>query len=320
MRRLAFLATLCVASLSTVRIAEPVVLPLATEHRYRIVGKVRLLFFWVGADDVGAARITTRREGDAATIALLIGSNPEKAPRRVNEWGYIHEAVRGDSADVFGVRSTLDADSIDEAEAKLARGADPALFAAMCSTVTAHSADAYVTSVRVQRNVTYRHFSQLLDAVALSERWQQRRAARPADAEPGFLTALDSAIRESTRAARAGGRTRAARPVAYVYKGGVYDLELRRTHAVAPDLLRGEYTVRNRRTGDTTAFTVTAGIRGALENVPVAATYQPNWWFKIELQLDEDVEVPGDPTGDPLLWARITDICAHAPAVTRSTP
>ena len=48
------------------RQAVPVQRPDA-ERRYRIAAKVRVLFFWVGADDVGGARITWRGGEDQCT-------------------------------------------------------------------------------------------------------------------------------------------------------------------------------------------------------------------------------------------------------------
>src|SRR2546427_8297499 len=49
-------------------------LPPVAEHRYRIAGKVRLLFFWVGSDNVGRARVTWQRAPSTSAISLLIGS------------------------------------------------------------------------------------------------------------------------------------------------------------------------------------------------------------------------------------------------------
>ena len=86
------------------------------EHRYRIAGKVRMLFFWVGADDVGGARAVWRGGERDRSIALLIGSDPQRAPRGVNEWGYVLEHAVGDTTTVFGLRTVTDGDSPDEAD------------------------------------------------------------------------------------------------------------------------------------------------------------------------------------------------------------
>ncbi len=46
------------------------------DHVYRIVGKVRFLFFWISADDVGGARIAWRANERDRAVSLLIGSEP----------------------------------------------------------------------------------------------------------------------------------------------------------------------------------------------------------------------------------------------------
>ena len=66
---------------------------LTADHRYRIIGKVRLLLFWIGNDNVGGARVTWRAdEGGRHAIALLVGTEPTRAPRGINQWGYVGEA------------------------------------------------------------------------------------------------------------------------------------------------------------------------------------------------------------------------------------
>lgn len=74
------------------------------DYRYRIAGKVRMLFFWSGRDDVGGARLTWRG-GEHTTAALLAGSHPERAPKRLNQWIYLREDGSANSAEVFAVRS-----------------------------------------------------------------------------------------------------------------------------------------------------------------------------------------------------------------------
>ena len=55
---------------------------------------------------------------------------------------------------------------------------------------------------------------------------------------------------------------------------------------------------------------ITYGTEGPLAGVPVSAQYQPNWWFKVELELDDDQEVPADPAGDPDIRRRIATLCS----------
>ena len=240
-----------------------------SDHLYRIVGRVRLLLFWVSADDVGGARVTWREVDHQRTVALLIGSDPRRAPREVNEWGYVREEVAGEVTSVFGIRTVTDGDSPKEAEARRSRDGGLVEFGMLCSTVSRLDASSRTATVHLSRDATYRDVGQILARLPGDTQWYQRQAARPAGVAPGFLTALDELMRSSAAAARVVRAIPAIPSVAYVYRDAVYDLTARdvtrvprlqtATH-VFKDLLRADLTVRNRRTGATEEFSVTYGI------------------------------------------------------------
>ena len=296
---------------------------LTADHRYRIIGKVRLLLFWIGNDNVGGARVTWRAdEGGRHAIALLVGTEPTRAPRGINQWGYVGEDVQNENADVFGIRSITDAKSLDEAEARLAQGSGPALFGAMCSIVTATEALAFTATVRVPADVTYRQLGRLLDSVGSSTQWFRHHTARPAGADPGFLTALQSLVRTSVETAQHGtGPTGQIPSRVYVYKGALFDLRLTQSRRIARarvgseifrDLIRSEFAIRNRTTGYSTQFDMTYGVNGELAGVPVQASYQPHWWLKLELALDESLDVPPNPIDDNAVVEQLRRICQSA--------
>ena len=54
-----------------------------------------------------------------------------------------------------------------------------------------------------------------------------------------------------------------------------------------PKLLNADFEVTARGESWTERFTLVCGIDGTLAEVPVFMTYQPRWWFKVELVLDE---------------------------------
>ena len=289
------------------------------DHLYRIKGKVRLLFFWVSADDVGGARITRRGGKADQSIALLIGSEPARAPRGVNEWGYIREDSVGDSTTVFGIRTLTDGDSPDQAEARRTAPGRMAELGVLCSTVSRLEASSRTTTVYVGREATYRDVESVLGVVERSARWKGLHTVRSVDTAPGFLTALDVMLRATAVAARESRVTPRSSRVAYVYKDAVYDLiprrierlpVLRTKYGLFHNLLRSDISVRNRRTGSTTGFSITFGTEGALSGIPVAAVYQPNWWFKVELALDEHQDVPPDPAVDSSVGRRISALCS----------
>jgi hypothetical protein len=299
------------------RQAVPVERPDA-ERRYRIAAKVRMLFFWVGADDVGGARITWRGGEQDQSLALLIGSDPRRAPRGVNEWGYVREHQAGDATTVFGIRTVTDGNSPDEADGRRPPLGNLAELGVLCSRISPLDAASRTTSVHVGKDTTYRDVGQVLDVVAANVPWKGVRLTRPAGVSPGFLTALDLLIRSSARMAAESEAAPSCPRLSYVYKDAIYDLIPRkveripslRTHAgILRNLVRSDIVVRNRTTGFTAGFKITYGTDGALAGIPVAATYQPNWWFKAELELDDDQDVPPDPAADPDLRRRIAAVC-----------
>jgi hypothetical protein len=295
------------------------VAPQDAQHLYRIVGKVRLLLLWASADDVGGARITWRGSNADQSVALLIGSDPERAPLGVNEWGYIREHVAKDSATVFGIRTLTEGDSPEEAETRRAAPDTLAEFGVLCTRVSALEATSRTTTVSVGRDATYRHVDHVLDIVERTARWKEDRASRPPDIAPGFLTALDLMMRTSATAVRESGASASCPRLAYVYKDAIFDLIPRRIERVPylrtrsrlfRNLLRTEVSVRNRVTGSKSGFSITFGTDGALAGIPVSAVYQPNWWFKVELELDEDQDVPSDPAADSQVSQRIAALCS----------
>jgi len=289
------------------------------EHAYRITGKVRFLVFWASADDVGGARVSWRGRDRNQSVSLLIGSEPTRAPRQVNEWGYIREAAAGDLTTVFGIRTVTEGDSPAEAEARRTQAGGVTELGVLCSSVSLLNASSRTATVYVSDGATYRDLGRVLHAVEGHGRWNRRGAFRPSDTEPGFLTALDRLIR-STAAAPADADNPACGRFAYIYKDAVYDLyarrverirELRTRSRVYHDLLRSDIVVRNRASGSTTSFSMTYSTTGPLAGVPVTARYQPNWWFKVELELDDDAAVPPDPVGDASINRRIDALCAQ---------
>jgi hypothetical protein len=100
----------------------------------------------------------------------------------------------------------------------------------------------------------------------------------------------------------------------------VYDLSIRRIERVPQlrtgsgivrDLLRSEFQIRKRGGDAKTTFWIAYGVSGALAGIPVRAGYQPNWWFKVELELDEHWELPPDPASQDSTRQRIDMLCTR---------
>jgi len=50
-------------------------------------------------------------------------------------------------------------------------------------------------------------------------------------------------------------------------------------------VVRSSFEIRTLSTDARTRFEVTFGTQGALAGIPVAASWQPRWWLKVELRL-----------------------------------
>jgi len=272
----------------------PSSLPMLAEHRYRMLAKVRPLLFWISRDDVGGARITWRGDRESASgYELLIGSDPKKAPRSINRWGYIAEEMRGANASVLGVMKQSNEKSIEDAQAEI-KASGNYVFKAIRASASASNATAGVTTVRATRDFTYRDLNTLLQLVSDAEPDSARKTATlPPGGRPGFLTALADLIQRSVDAQ---GATSKPLTVPYIYNGASHDLtlrhaEYRRSDQIGTrrygDVIRGEFETRSRATGDVTRFEVTYGTAGDLAGVPVHAVYQPRWWFEVQLFLDD---------------------------------
>ena len=150
-------------------------------YHYSIAARVRpLLVFWIGRSGVGDAIVTRRLSPGEAEYALLIGSDPDRAPRHINRWGYIKEEIRGAEARLVGLMTESDEDSIDQAEANLkaqAHGDHP--FKIIRATVHGEQAQSVVTSIGAPRDYNYR---QLQTDTSIPALYQPELIAQPQDA------------------------------------------------------------------------------------------------------------------------------------------
>ena len=262
-------------------------------HHYVIAARIRpLLVFWIGRSSVGDAIVTRRLSPGEATYALLIGSDPDRAPRRINRWGYIREEIRGAEARLIGLMTESDEDSIEEAEAnirKQAHGDHP--FKIIRATVDGEQAQSVVTSIGAPYDYSFRQLQTVLDlALRESPQGKPRTIRLPPGTRPGFLAALADAMHTPTG------------PIAYVYHGRIY--ELRRTDArTIPDLriagasygraIAADFTTTSTHDGEQTRFSMTYGAEGRFAQVPLTVSFRPRWWMEVNLTLDDEMDAAG---------------------------
>jgi hypothetical protein len=282
------------------------------EHRYRIVGKLRMAVIWAKQDDIGTARMTWRSEPNSSALTLMVGSDPQRAPRSLNKWGYLREEVRSDRAEVFTVRSLGGSESTSATDDTAAEGP---LFGASCSSIGNTDVTGAKTTVSAA-GVTYRMFDRLLDRIAVAPRWQGKHTTRPEGADAGFLNALQHVIRTG----RSDPSAKPA-PIAYIYNSNIYDLTIQGSRALGKttvgsrtfdQLIKTDVSIRNRTTSEISKFAVTYSPEPTGTPLPIQIFCQPNFWLSVELRLDDTADVPPDPASDLTALARIRAICNTA--------
>ena len=272
--------------------------PVTAEHRYRLSAAIRPFLFWVGAKNVGGARIVWRQDGEARRgYELLLGSDPARAPRRINRWGWVREDADGSRATMTGLMNRSEDDSLDQAKAGL-QSKGSYLFKLNRARVEDGNARAEATVVYAPQDYTFRQLDELLRFAEATAPVPRVRAGRlPPGTRPGLLFALADLVRAGVAAARTpGGAGPWPRAVQYTFNAGVYDLTVSSWERVEravygtrtyEKLVRLEFESRNREKGTTERFVLVCGTGGDLAGVPVFVRYQPKWWFKVEGVLDE---------------------------------
>ena len=266
-------------------------------RQYTLSGRIRLLF-WFGRDNVGMARLVWRRDDRGARgYELLVGTDPGRAPRSLNRWGYIAEDVLGADGALLAMMTGADEVSYDEAEASTTRTSSTGDFRAIRARVHDGTATWQVATVETPRAFTIHDVGAALARVRRDTATTTPRSRHvPARARPGFLVAVADLVDEVVAAGR--GRTTADElkrlSVEYVFGQRTYELRVR---DLRPDLIQlggrrtpvvhASFEIRTPVTNARTRFEITCGTDGGLAGVPVAMEWQPRWWLKVELRLDD---------------------------------
>jgi hypothetical protein len=270
------------------------------EHRYRLSAAIRPLLFWITAGNVGGAHIVWRGDGaERRGHELLLGSDPARAPRKINRWGWAREDADAAGATTYGVMNRSEDDSLARAREGLGRGKDGYLFKMNRARVEGGVARAEATTVHAPQDYTFRQLAEVQRFAEVAKPTPRvRQGQLPPGTHPGLLFALAELVRAGVSAARApAGAGPSPRAVRYTFNAGVYDLAITSWDRVEraryggrtyEKLVRLELESRNRQTGGTERFVLACGTSGPLAEVPVFVRYQPKWWFKVEGVLDED--------------------------------
>ena len=266
------------------------------ESRYQVDAQVRPLLFWIRKSNIGDARLTWRRGPDGIIgYELLIGSDPARAPRHINRWGYLREESGPSGAIVFGVMSQSDEQSVEDAAQSTGRADAIHAFKALRQFLTGSQARVTVSDVHVRKDLTYADLDVLLSAVPGAPS-KTKTVAMAQWTSPGFLAAAASLMEEGPAAARKAANAQHLVRI-YPYNGELYQLQLRSAEHVSRytregrafgAAIRGRFHVLNRRTSEGTLFAVVYGVEGDLTGVPLLISWRPRWWLEIECMLRND--------------------------------
>jgi hypothetical protein len=269
-------------------------------YQYTLAGRIRLLLFWIGRADVGVGRFVRSEHENGRTVELMVGMDPERAPRRANRWGYTREELRGTETRIVVAGTDYEAESLEDVQQRLDREIAVAV-GVMRARVTSDAAVVRTTALEVERETTFRDIESVLArAPEDHDHWRTRRIARPENVRPGFLMALveliDHTVAAHQREPASSNSFRGVR-IPYVYSDRIYDMTLRRRRfdrearfrgRTYHNVLHGQFEARNQKTGERNRFAVSFGTEGALAGVPVRIVLRPRWWVEAELLLDQE--------------------------------
>jgi hypothetical protein len=272
-------------------------------HHYTMSARVRpLLLFWIGRSNVGDAIVTRAAAPHETLYSLLIGSDPDRAPRRINRWGYLQETIRGDAAAVIGLMTESDEESVEEAERNLRReGSGLHTFTVIHAAIDAEQSRSVVTAIGTPADYSFRQVRAVLALAGDGGTERTSRVVRlPKGTRPGFLSALAEIVHAQAESARAGA-LHSGTPLTYVYHGKLYELrgtsvQFNPTFEVNASryarVVSGQFAMKNLADGEETRFTLSYAIDGRLAEVPLTMSYQPRWWMQVTLALADDVDSP----------------------------
>jgi hypothetical protein len=269
------------------------------ERHYTMTARVRPLLFWISRSGVGGARISWLESMDGAkSLELLIGSDPARTPMKINRWGYVAERVAGSSAELIGVMTESEEQSIEQAAAKQTQPGGTHAFKAIRGRLNQGLAQSTIIRLLMADDFTYREADVLLRRLPPGGP-ATRQILVPNGAEPGFLFAVKGMVHDSVDNYVRSGTVRSTTQTrcTYVYDATLYELVLKSSQYLKTALVDGreyraviesQFEARNSRTGNISKFRLTYGTEGQIREVPISIVYQPRWWLEAELKLEDD--------------------------------
>jgi len=286
-----------IATPPTLGVCPAYLAPIA-ERTYAVGARVKFLLFWSGRHDEGDARLVWSADTTGVRrTELLVGTDPERAFRGLNRWGYLAETTCEAGAEVVGVMTTSDEASVEEAKASLdASGQGSHAYRAIRATLATGESVADLVHLSGTEACTYRDVQTILDRLPVAG--APRRRSLPAHADTGFLAATSRLVADSIAHQARTERGLSGVKRTYVYGATMYVLALR-SSAMKRALTIGTTTfaspiemafeIVNTDTQETTPFSITVGTTGDTAGVPLRMVYRPRWWLELDLTLTTQV-------------------------------
>jgi hypothetical protein len=274
-------------------------LPIVREHSYRMDGRIRVLLLWMGREDVGTGVIKWRAGEGEHAFELLIGSDPDRAPRQLNKWGYLVEHIRGVDSFLVGLISQSTEVALGDVTAGLESAQQQRAFDTIRGRVTSGEACARVGTLYAAHHLTARDAHVVLAHVFQNTSLPLKRIERSQDVRGGFLSSIDELIGRSIARAKPGtagaeSHSHLMRPIPYVHGDRLYELRVLESKPLAsfsPDgrnfekVIRARFETRELGARSGTRFELVYGASGAMAGIPIVISYQPRWWLYVDLVL-----------------------------------
>lgn len=288
---------------------------------YHMRGSVKLLFFWIGKDDLGGgtiARITSQPISSGERIdgySVLFGSDPDTVPGKHNRWGYARELAwwNGEnspkqlSKTLFeGFMSKSSEESLDELSRNEKKtGADElTLFEGSIGEVAPLKSCMNLWRFNAANQATFKNPEIVADRFLEAARLNAPDIERDLENEPfqyncpaGFFTAIRLLMDPILNVINSGSSIAHFQNSRqkYVNSSHLYTLEITNVK------LHKEYEIDNQGFRDVLQldfrtlrhdlnrkhnFTLWIPTCGYYRGIPIRIADKPRWWLKVELTLD----------------------------------
>ena len=267
-------------------------LPVVKTQDYVMSGAVRPLLFWMGRDNIGLARIVWRSGANGARgYDLLVGTDPDRAPRGINRWGLISEQSAAGGGSLLALMTGSNETTYEAEASTVGKGAGD--FHVIRGSTVGRTATWQLLRVRTPDALTLHQAPDVLAVVG-------RRAASapeqtrvlPDDLRTGFLMTVAEMLDRAVARATAGSFDTSAAPVRYIFGSHTYEMRLRSARPVASSYagrtvpaVRTRFDTKALDTGDLSSFDLVTATTGDLAGVPLLIEWQPRWWLRVRLEL-----------------------------------